>query len=194
MRWRRFHFLAVLALLLAGCDGAGGDAAARLNALIDGLTRTVFTASPDLATYYAVDEALAGEGYNARLPDYGPEAEEKRRLAYARYATGLQAIPRERLRPEAQADLDIVRAIMASALGARDLAYGTIDLLSFTAHTPYIVSQISGPHIAIPHLMAAQQPVASPAQAHDYIARLQGFGTMFQGINAKIVADARAGL
>ncbi|MBC7986301.1 MAG: DUF885 domain-containing protein, partial [Sphingomonadaceae bacterium] len=114
------------------------------------------------------------------------------RPAYARLRAaiaGLGCAPRSR---EAL-QVDVVRATLRNALRSAGVAYGTINPFGFVNHAPYLVSQISGPHIDTPATMAGQQSLRTPAAIDAWIAKLEGFGAGFDGVIDKVRADEAAG-
>ncbi|MFZ5608450.1 MAG: DUF885 domain-containing protein [Pseudomonadota bacterium] len=202
---RRLSAAVGLALFLAACNEPAEQAAqsvdeqhaaARqaLDALIARQTTALLATLPETASYVGVPEALAGGPYNSRLNDYRPAAEAERRALMRRFIAELDGDVAQPLDEEARLSRDIVRTLYANAMASGDIAYGLVEPFSFAGHTPFVVSQISGPHIGIANLMQAQQPVTSEAEARDYIARLAAIGPTFDGVIEKLNADAALGL
>ncbi|RMF72249.1 MAG: DUF885 domain-containing protein, partial [Alphaproteobacteria bacterium] len=129
---------------------------------------------------------------NGRLTDYSPEGFRHVRAVAGAAADHLHRIARDGLSEKTRTNLDVIERVFRYYAGAPGIEYGLID--SYFGHVPYVVSQISGPHLDIPKLMQSQQRVASRADAEAYIARLAGFRNGFAGIIRKIEADAELGV
>ncbi|GIX17231.1 MAG: hypothetical protein KatS3mg119_1417 [Rhodothalassiaceae bacterium] len=210
-----------LPLLVAGCERGGGDAGGgeeaapatrsaagapgqaagaqvlRLDdkaamAVVGEETRAFLATQPLLASFNDLPETEAGGPYNARITDYSPEGFAHVRAVAAAAADRLSRIARDGLDERTRTNLDVIERVFRYYAGAPGIDYGLID--SYFGHVPYVVSQISGPHLDIPKLMQSQQRVASRRDAEDYIARLAGFRDAFAGIIRKIEADADAGV
>ncbi len=165
------------------------DAGAR--AALDEETRAFLATQPLLASFNDLPEEQAGGPYNDRITDYSPAGFRHVRAVARAAAEHLASISRASLRPKTRVDLDVVEQVFRYYAGAPGIEYGLID--SYFGHVPYVVSQISGPHLDIPKLMQTQQRLKSAKDVRDYIARLAGFRLAFAGIVAKIEADAAIG-
>jgi uncharacterized protein (DUF885 family) len=89
--------------------------------------------------------------------------------------------------------IEVARAVLDNAQRSADIPYGHLRPLWFSGHEPYVVSQISGPHVDSPNQMTAQQSVRSTAEADAYVAKLRDFRRALAGAAAKMRADAQAG-
>ena len=186
---------------LAACDRQEGSreeappeaAMARsVDALIAETTRDFLRTQPLLSSFVDVPEDLVGGPYNDRITDYSPAGfAQVREVAHAA-AARLAAVDRTGLPSRARVNLDVVERIFRYYAGVPGVDYGLID--SYFGHVPYVVSQISGPHVDIPKLMQTQQRLASHADADAYVRRLAAFGPAFDGIVAKITADRAEGV
>ncbi|RMF12589.1 MAG: DUF885 domain-containing protein [Alphaproteobacteria bacterium] len=165
------------------------DAGART--VLDEETRAFLATQPLLASFNDLPEEDAGGPYNDRLTDYSPAGFDHVRAVARTAADHLSRISRAGLKPKTRVDLDVVEQVFRYYAGAPAIEYGLID--SYFGHVPYVVSQISGPHLDIPKLMQTQQRLKSEEDVRDYIARLAGFRNAFAGIIAKIEADAAIG-
>ncbi len=182
----------------AGGAGAAADGAllrlddAAAMAVVEEETRAFLATQPLMASFNDLPEDAVGGPYNARLTDYSPEGfRHVRRVAEAA-ADRLHRVARDGLSEKTRTNLDVIERVFRYYAGAPGIDYGLID--SYFGHLPYVVSQISGPHLDIPKLMQSQQRVASRADAEAYVARLGGFRGGFAGIIRKIEADAAVGV
>ena len=189
------------AVALAACDRqpAGKEeatpdagAARTVDALIAETTRDFMQTQPLLSSFVDVPEDLVGGPYNDRITDYSPAGFAHVRAVAQAAAARLAAVDRDGLPPRVRVNLDVVERIFRYYAGVPGIDYGLID--SYFGHVPYVISQISGPHVDIPKLMQTQQRLASRADAEAYIRRLQAFGSAFDGVVAKIAADRAEGV
>jgi uncharacterized protein (DUF885 family) len=171
---------------------AGSEARAAFDAMIDEITMRFFREAPEFATALGLPEEIAGEGYNARLSEAGPEADARHRLQARELLAQLDAVEAEALDHQRQLTLRILRDQVEAAVQAADAApYGAGAPIGFT---PYPVTQLSGPHIQLPNLMQAQQAVTDPQSAEDYLSRLSQYGRLFDQTIAHVRRDAEAGV
>ena len=192
MRW----FVGAAVVLTGACEGTGseGSGGMALRDLVERQMTEYLVTDPELSSSVAIPVAQAGGTYADRLVDFSPAAEQHRRALFERFLAELDAVDREDLNDESLVTLDVARSIYGSMVASEDISYGRQYPFWYYGHTPYVVSQISGPHIDIPNLMANQQAVTSVAEADDYLARLTAFGPTFDGIIEKVRADADAGV
>ena len=192
MRW----CVGAAVLLVTACEGtgSGGSESMELRELVERQMAEYLVTDPELSSSVSVPVEQAGGPYAGRLVDFSPAAEQNRRALFTRFLAELDAVDPEHLDADARVTLDVARSIYGSMVASSDIGYGRQYPFWYYGHTPYIVNQISGPHIDIPNLMASQQSVTSVADADDYLARLAAFGPAFEGISEKIQADAEAGV
>jgi uncharacterized protein (DUF885 family) len=143
---------------------------------------------PELAVYNGLPSADALR----RFDDYSPAGEARLRatLRSARDELRSSDCPAS---SEDSRHLAIGRAILDNALRSADIPYGHLRPLWFSGHEPYVVSQISGPHIDSANQMTAQQSVRSVAEAEAYVAKLRDFRRSLGGAATKMRADAAMG-
>jgi uncharacterized protein (DUF885 family) len=191
------RFVTVLtasAWLLAACATAPdpGLARADFDALVDGVTTDLLRESPEFATYLGVDEATAGGPYLGRLSGYGLAGRADTRALVADARARIEAIDPGPLDESRR----LTRLVLLDQLGAgarADAAAGGWGSPGFGSFGVYPVNQMTGLHIDLPNMMAAQQPVTSTAEADAFIERLRGFGAAFDGAIEGLEADADAG-
>jgi len=161
-------------------------------AVLDRIGEALLRQMPELAVYNGVPAASDGRDLQRRLDDYSPRGEaalrEALRDARAQLGAG-ECAPATR---EGR-NVAIARAILDNAVRSAGVSYGHIRPLWFSGHEPYVVSQISGPHIDSPNQMTAQQSVRSVAEADAYLAKLRDFRRGLTGATDKMRADAAAG-
>jgi uncharacterized protein (DUF885 family) len=176
--------LAAPALPRAAFAQAGCNARAAL----DGVTDRLLARMPETAVYSGVASADALR----RFDDYSPAGEAALRGAIR---TARDALRSDRCAAGTAAarQLAIGRAILDNAARSADIPYGHIRPLWFSGHEPYVVSQISGPHIDSLSQMEAQQSVRSVGEAEAYVAKLRDVTRSLGGATAKMRADAAAG-
>ncbi|RMD86804.1 MAG: DUF885 domain-containing protein [Alphaproteobacteria bacterium] len=173
-------------------DKAKTETAPPVDTIIAEATRDFMQTQPLLSSFVDVPEDLVGGPYNDRITDYSPAGFTHVREVAEAAARRLEAIDRAPLTPKQRVNVDVIERIFRYYAGVPGIDYGLID--SYFGHVPYVVSQISGPHVDIPKLMQTQQRLASRADAEAYVRRLQAFGPAFDGIIAKIEADKAAGV
>jgi uncharacterized protein (DUF885 family) len=87
----------------------------------------------------------------------------------------------------------VCEAVLANAVRSAHVPYGHINPLRYDNHVPYLVSQISGPHIDSQAVMTSQQSLRTPDEVDAWLEKLEGFETAFAGISEKIRSDEAAG-
>jgi uncharacterized protein (DUF885 family) len=159
---------------------------------IDEIATKLLAHLPETAAYNGVPDALDGGPLARRLDDMSPagEAALRREVADAR-----DLLARIRVRGDAVMAnrLAVTGAILENAARSASVPYGRINPFAFWGHLPYPVTQLSGPHIDTPSIMMAQQSLATVHAVDAWIAKLDSFPAAFEGVIAKLRADAAAG-
>ncbi|MGE0408250.1 MAG: DUF885 family protein [Amphiplicatus sp.] len=145
-------------------------------------------ASPEMATSLGVSEEIAGADYKARLGDYGFEASQQARAMNEEFLQELKLFDRAALAGTAATTYDILRA--AFELGARRNQFEFGGAAVWGLHPPYLVTQLSGPHLYLPRLLETQHPIESKKDVEAYLARLGEFGRVFDEVVETVGADA----
>lgn len=147
---------------------------------------------PEVATYNGAEASLNGGPLARRMADYSPAGEQALRdgtaASQARIAA-LDCAPGSRDALHAA----VSEAVLANASRSADISYGRINPFSYVNHLPYLVSQISGPHIDTPAVMKSQQSLRTPDAIDAWLEKLNGFEAGFAGVLEKIRADEAAG-
>ncbi len=213
MRQKSSFLYAVIGLIaLAGCgekDGAAQAPAAdtQTPAAEDGVVAApddvllemaaahaaeVLKAAPEFATVLGVSEAVAGEGYNARLGKYGFAANDEARQMNERFLQDIRGLDRDALGTQARTTYDVLRD--AYETGARRNQFEFGGATPWGSANPYTITQLTGAHLFLPRLLQTQQPLATKADAEAYLARLGEFGRAFDEVVESLGGDAALGV
>ncbi|ARS25915.1 DUF885 domain-containing protein [Sphingomonas sp. KC8] len=160
---------------------------------LDAIADRLLVHTPETAVYNGVGDAMTGGAAARRLDDYSPAGEAAWRAALRQAETDIAPVtcgPEDRL---GRSRLATAAAILANATRSAAIPYGRVNAFNFTGHTPYLVTQIAGPHIDTPNAMQAQQSLSSPQAVDAWIAKLDSFPTAFAGVIEKVRADEAAG-
>jgi uncharacterized protein (DUF885 family) len=194
MRTTRRNTLAMLAggMAMPGAAGVRRSVPCPLAAPLDAVALRLMAFTPETACYAGLPEALDGGALARAMDDYSPDGEASLRAALRDARTGVGAIDcgedgwRERQRRAALAMLE-------NTTQSAGIPYGRINACSFTGHTPYLVTQVSGPLIDTPGVMAAQQSLRTARAIEAWLDKLDGFPRGFTGVVEKLRADEAAG-
>jgi len=178
-------------------DGASVDvveleaARAAFDDLIDAMTVEFFRANPEFATYLGLPEEMMGGAYNDRLGGYGPEADAEARAMARDAAARLEAVDPAPLDHQRRLTRRLLLDQLNANIAAAEVApYGSGGF----GYSVYPVAQLSGPHINLPNLMQAQQPVQDAEDAEAYLSRLEEFDRVFDETIALFERDAEMGV
>jgi uncharacterized protein (DUF885 family) len=157
----------------------------------DDIADRLFAHLRESATYNGTEGALDGGPLARQMDDYSPSGEIATRKAFQ---DSRDLLARIRLSGTAMANyLPTVSAVLENGTRSAGIAYGRINPFAFTGHAPYIVSQISGPHIDSVNIMLEQQSLGSPKAVDAWIEKLEAFPVSFAGVVEKIRADKAIG-
>ncbi|MEO0880678.1 MAG: DUF885 family protein, partial [Pseudomonadota bacterium] len=217
----KFLTVAVLGSALAACGGddPGTSAPAPVEAVapsekaqVDPSTAFLEMAArhasaylaeyPEGATQLGVSPEIAGADYASRLAGYGFDASEKARELNEQFAQELRSFSRDDLTGTAQATYDVLNNAYnlasrrnAFPFGGATPAGGAVPQVgAIWAVSPYLVTQLTGPHLYIPRMLQTQHAVASKSDVEAYLSRLEDFGRAFDEIIETINSDAAAGV
>ena len=163
-----------------------------LLAMADDHAAQVLKESPEWATFLGVGEDIAGEGYNGRLGDYGFEANQRARQMNEGFLQDIRSIERGKLDVQAATTYDVLRAAYEMGAQRNQFEFGGASV--WGSSSPYVVTQLSGPHLFLPRLLQTQQPMSSKADAEKYISRLSEFGRVFDEVIESVGNDAALGI
>jgi uncharacterized protein (DUF885 family) len=159
---------------------------------LDVIAARLLTHVPEVATYNGVPQALGGGPLARAMDDYSPAGDAAWRAALRQATTSLAplACPDDRL---AALRIEVVRTIIGYGTQTEAIPYGRPNPFWFAGHVPYLVNQVSGPHIDTPNLMQNQQALTGPAEVDAWIDRLDSYRPGFAGVVEKLRADEAAG-
>lgn len=167
---------------------AAPSADERLRALADDHAAQVLRASPEFSTFLGVDEDVAGEGFRGRLGAYGFDANEQIRAFNETALQDIRSIDRSALTEQAAVTYDVLRSAYETGAQRNQFAFG--GAAPFGSSNPYVVTQLSGPHLMLPRLMLTQHRIESRQDAEDYLSRLNEFSRVFDEVVETIGGDA----
>jgi uncharacterized protein (DUF885 family) len=146
----------------------------------------------ETGTYNGVPQALDGGPLARSLDDYSPAGEASLR---AEFQAGRDLLMRIRFagNDKTGTHLGVVSATLENGTRSAGISYGRINPLNFMGHSPYLISQISGPHIDGPSIMMEQQSLSTANAVDAWIMKLDSFPTAFAGVVEKLRADRAAG-
>jgi uncharacterized protein (DUF885 family) len=159
-------------------------------ALYDKATQTLFQARALSASAYGLTEQQVGKNYKAELEFFDSKHEGELRIALAKIAAELAAMPI----PEdaVAADNQLVMAnIIGYYAGDSRFPQGYID--PWMGHSAFIINQINGPTIDMPGSMVNSHPINNEQDAKNYLARLELFGPALKSISDKFNTDVKSG-
>ncbi len=141
--------------------------------------------------YNGVPQALDGGPLALVMDDYSPAGEQASR---AQFQAERDLLARIRLKmSDAMANhLGVISATLANGTRSAGIAYGRINPFIYTGHSPFVVSQISGPHIDGPNIMMEQQSLSTASAVDAWITKLDSFPATFAGVIEKLKADQAA--
>ncbi|GJL91133.1 DUF885 domain-containing protein [Hyphococcus sp.] len=147
----------------------------------------VLQASPETATQLGVGEDLAGEGFRAKLGGYGFADFEEARAMNESFLQEIRSIDRSALSGQALVTYDVLRDAYQTGARRNQFAFG--GATPFASAGPYLVTQLSGPHLYLPRLMLTQHRIESRQDAENYLARLAEFSRVFDETVETISGD-----
>ncbi|MBI1391327.1 MAG: DUF885 family protein [Alphaproteobacteria bacterium] len=158
--------------------------------------------SPILATELGIGEDVAGQAYLATLGGYGFDAHEAARRMNEDFLLDLQSIDRSSLSGLAAVTYDVLDSAYRSAARRNQFQFGGATPIGFSlpdsgdswAVTPYFVTQLTGPHLALPRMLQTQHPFSSVHDVEAYLSRLGDFGRAFEEVIETVGSDAAVGV
>ncbi len=200
---KRLLAASTLALLVAGCGeepaavaepAAPSEAGANeaMLAMAERHAGAILRAVPELATSLGVGEAVAGEGFAGRLGDYSPLARAEAASLNDRFLRELREVDRGALTGTAAVTFDVLENAYEAAARRNQFEFGGPAVIASSG--PYIVTQLSGPHIDLPRLLLTEQPLETAEDARAYLARLEEMGRALGETAEAILLDAEGGV
>ncbi len=178
------------------------DPSAVFLAMADRHARAFLATAPEAATELGVSEEIAGAGYLSRLGKYGFDAHQAARAMNESFLIELKSHDRAALTGVAATTYDVLKNAYDVAAqrnqfdfgGASPFGAGLPNSGDAWALTPYFMTQLTGPHLALPRMLMTQHPIASQADGEAYVARLEDLPRAIDGASATVAADAGVGV
>ena len=185
----------------AAVDEPAQDPSAAFLAMADRHARAFLASAPEAATELGVSEEIAGAGYLSRLGKYGFEAHQAARHMNETFLQELKSHDRAALTGVAATTYDVLKNAYEVAArrnqfdfgGASPFGAGLPNSGDAWAMTPYFMTQLTGPHLALPRMLM-QHPVASKADGEAYVARLEDLARAIDEAASTAAADAGVGV
>ncbi len=146
----------------------------------------------EMGCYNGVPLALDGGPLARSIDDYSPAGEQTLR-SDLKASRDLLARIRLKMDDRTASYLNVISATLENGTRSAGVPYGRVNPINYTGHTPYLVNQISGPHIDGPNIMMEQQSLSTVNAVDAWIAKLDSFPSGFAGIIEKIRSDQAAG-
>lgn len=162
-----------------------------LRTLLDNQAAEFMRNAPEFATLVGIPEAVIGASYNHRLSDYSSSAARLQATRITRFISELEAIPIEQLDAQGQLNRDVTLAFYRASLPTTLLAGSSIIA---TGESPYVITQLTGPHIEIPAMLESQQPLNNYQDIQNYTQRVAAFPLVLAQSLETIQANANHGL
>ncbi len=162
------------------------------NGFYDQIAEKLLSHLRETAVYNGTAGALDGGTLARSLDDYSPAGEIALR---AEFEFNRAQLMRVRIGggPNSANRLATIAAIIENGTRSSAIPYGRINPLNFSGHTPYIVTQLAGPHIDSVNIMMEQQSVNSARAVDAWLEKLDSVPRAFDGVIEKIKADKAAG-
>ncbi len=179
---------------MSGCASLSGQAARNCNAgsVLAREADHLLAMLPEVATYNGADASLNGGPLARTLNDYSPTGEQALRDGTSASRARIASLDCSSGSSSAL-HAAVSEAVLANAGRSAGIAYGHINPFSYVNHLPYLVSQISGPHIDSQAIMTSQQSLRTPDAIDAWLEKLESFETAFAGITEKVRSDEAAG-
>ncbi len=179
--------------ILGGCAStatapAGGDASARMNAVLDQAVANSLRRSPERCTSLGLTEERAGYKFIDKLSDASKQAARDAREQVSASLNALRAIERDALPLRDRVTYDVVATAWENSLNNSQYEVGG------GAGAPYVVTQLTGAYTGTPDFLDAQHPLRNRDEADGYIARLSAYARVLDQETHIIAEDAAAGV
>ena len=160
----------------------------KLEPLFDAFVEADLDASPEEATSLGLDTGPRAR-QRSQLDDRTCAAIARHKRRTAEQLSRLHALDPATLRGMDRVHYEVVRF----GLEAADVAGKRHDYGPAGAGAPYVISQLTGAYVTIPDFLDGQHPIASPADADAYLARLAAFATAMDQEIETVRHDAALG-
>ncbi|MEK7264514.1 MAG: DUF885 domain-containing protein [Pseudomonadota bacterium] len=178
------------------------DPSAEFLAMADRHARAFLAAAPEAATELGVGEDVAGENYLSRLGGYGFAAHQAARAMNETFLQELRGHDRTALSGTAAVTYDVLKNAYDTAArrnqfnfgGATPFGSGLPNSGDSWAMTPYFMTQLTGPHLALPRMLMTQHPIDSRAHIEAYLSRLGDMSRALDEAGETFSTDAGIGM
>ena len=162
----------------------------------------VLRVSPELATSLGVSEDIAGEGYLSRFGGFGFSATHRAREMNEKFLQELRTLDKDALTGDSVTTYEVLNNAYRVAArrnqfdfgGASEFGSGRPNSGDGWAATPYMVTQLTGPHIYLPRMLQTEHPVTTRGEVDAYLLRLEDMGRALDEVVETISADAAHGV
>lgn len=186
----------------AAAEAAQTDPSAEFLAMADRHAKRFLAAAPEAATELGVAETIAGEAFLARLGGYGFEAHHAARIMNEEFLQELKGFDRAALAGTAATTYDVLKNAYETAArrnqfdfgGATPFGGGLPNSGDSWAMSPYFMTQLTGPHLAIPRMLMTQHPVDSKEHVESYLSRLEDLSRALDETAETVSTDAGLGV
>ena len=159
------------------------------------ISQDYFALRPEVATYYGVPDAKAGDGISSRLGKYSPAGEIQRREGLKAILDELVGIDEVALTAGQKISLELVETEVRNAYAPATLVdYGSVLGEYGVWFIPYAVSHLTGPHLEIPAILEDKMAVRTKQDAVAYISRLKRYASVLDEVIEKMHYDRELGV
>ena len=180
-------------LLLACADEQQAAKPGRdFNLDMQALALDYFALRPEVEYLYRVPAGARGE---TLLTHYDPDSERARRLGARALLSKIDNYPTQGLSERQQFSVQLIQTNLGNAVApAQVVEYGSVLIEYANWFIPYPVSQLTGPHVEVPTVLEDKYRIENAADAVGYLARLQEYSQVLDGVISKIKYDQGLGV
>lgn len=131
-------------------------------------------AQPLRASSLGIDEALLGEKVSDKIGDFGLERISRDKASTDKWLAHFITYEPEHLSAPNRIIHQSLVSSLARAKQMQGYSFGSYGVLG--AFSPYIITQLSGPHLGLPRALINDHQVNTVADAEDYLSRLTLIG------------------
>ncbi|MEM7729113.1 MAG: DUF885 domain-containing protein [Pseudomonadota bacterium] len=178
--------LAIMAFAgLSACDARETPSRppADLNAFVDGIMLEQLALRPEDATSLGLEDRVGDASVTRRLNDYSAEGRADELALMNRALSGLSEFDRDGLTERDRTTYDVADYMFRNRIRQLERPFDG-----------YVISQILGPHIALPSFLANQHAIETKADADDYVARLTAFADVLDDVRDRVDEARQAGM
>jgi uncharacterized protein (DUF885 family) len=165
----------------SAAEAVAADPSSEFLAMAERHAKAFLAVAPEAATELGVGPDIAGGDYLARLGGYGFEAHQTARALNEEFLQELRSFDRATLSGAAATTYDVLKHAYETAArrnqfdfgGATPFGGGLPNSGDSWAMTPYFMTQLTGPHLALPRMLMTQHPIESKDHVEAYLARLE---------------------